>query len=50
MRSIPPVRRALASYAGLAADIAALIAIGCLIVILVLMLDPSATGVDPAVH
>jgi hypothetical protein len=44
------VRRTLAAYAGLAAEIAAAIAIGCLITVLFLMLDPSLTGGDPPVH
>jgi len=48
--SAPPVRRTLAAYAGLAAEIAAAIAIGCLITVLFLMLDPSLMGGDPPVH
>jgi len=36
VRSFPPVGRMLTGYAGLAAEIAAAIAIGCLIAVLVL--------------
>ena len=44
-QSIPPVRRTLAGRAGLAAEVVAAIWIAGLIVILVLMLDPSLTAV-----
>jgi hypothetical protein len=44
------VRGTLAAHAGFAAEIAAAIAIGCLLTVLVLMLDPSLMGGDPPVH